>query len=89
MDKIIELKGRYSKHLLKQLTPVKGGESKTYKFILGDSSDIIRSGYTEEGNLFIDPSGGPMMVVGGTLKGRVIKAIDYSYEIQSYIITFE
>ena len=39
--------------------------------------------------LFIDPSGGPFMQVGGILKGNKIKAIDYSYDIEAYVITFE
>ena len=89
MDKIIELRGRYGTHTLKQLTPVKGGESKTYKLVLGSEEDIIRTGYTEEEVLFIDPSGGPYMQVGGVLKGNKIKAIDYSYDIEAYVITFE
>jgi hypothetical protein len=89
MDKIIEIKGRYSIHTLKQLTPVKGSESKTYKLVLGEDDSIIRIGYTEDNKFFIDPPGGPCMVVGGTLKNHVIKSIDYSYELSSYIITFE
>ena len=95
MDKIIELRGRYGTHTLKQLTPIEGGEilkdkeSKTYKLVLGSEDDIIRTGYTEEEVLFIDPSGGPYMQVGGILKGNKIKAIDYSYDIEAYVITFE
>ena len=90
MDKIIELKGRYSTHKLKQLSPVKKGrESKTYKLVLGSEEDVIRSGYTEENNVYIDPSGGPFITIGSVIKGHKVKSIDYSYELSSYVITFE
>lgn len=90
MDKIIEIKGRYSVHQLKQLTPVKGGESKTYKFVHGSPNETIYSGHTEDTNkVFILPVGGPVIIVGEPLKGHVVKAIDYIYNLESYVITFE
>ena len=90
MDKSIEIRARYSVHKLSQLAPVKGGESKTYKLILGDPEDnIIRTGYTEEGKIFIDPSGGPFITIGTKIKDFIVKSIDYSYDLGGYVITFE
>lgn len=91
--KVIKLPSRYGTHNeLRQLTPVNdtGVESKTY--ILKSESDYIRTGYNAEDKIWIDPSGGPMITEGQTIKvgeeSMVIKKIDHILG-QGYIITFE
>ena len=89
MDKIIKLRGRYSIHKLKQLKPVNGGESKTYKLVLGDNDDILRMLQYEDGTIALDPSGGPMLSIGTNVKGHIIKEIKHSMELGGYLIIFE
>lgn len=90
--KIIKLPSRYGIHNeLRQLTPVNEGlESKTY--LLKSEADIIRTGYTFEDKMWIDPSGGPMITEGQVIvveeESMIIKKIDHLAG-QGYVITFE
>lgn len=89
MEDIIILRSRDgTDNRLKRLKRSDGEESKTY--ILKTTIPIMRSGYIEETKKFIDPSGGPMIVEGYTLKeaDAVVKSIDF---ISGYghTITFE
>lgn len=90
--KVIKLPSRYGTHNeLKQLTPViAGAESKTY--LLKTEADFIRTGYTEEDKMWIDPSGGPMITEGQVIKlddeSMIIKKINHVMG-QGYVITFE
>lgn len=88
MDKIIELSTKYYIHSLKQLTPVKGGESKTYKLSI-DGNGEIKSGYDENEKFFLELPGNYHMEVGTKIGDNEITYINYSYELQTYIITFK
>lgn len=86
MEEIIKLDSK-GKKFLKKLKRVDGSESKTY--VLKLDSDVLRSGYTEEGHKFISPPGGPMIIVGQELQdGLIVKSIDH-VEDYGYTITFE
>lgn len=88
MEKIIKLNSRGdSNNYLKMLVKPDGTESKTY--VLKTESPILRMGYIEN-NKFIDPSGGPMIVVGSLLEeaNAIVKSIDYIAGF-GYTITFK
>lgn len=87
MNDIINLNSRgYEKNYLKKLKKPDNTESKTY--VLKVSNPYLRTGMVD-GKKFIDPSGGPMIVVGETLKEAeaVVKSIDYTIGY-GYTITF-
>ena len=87
MNDIINLtSGVYEKNYLKKLKKLDNTESKTY--VLKVSNPYIRTG-TVDGKKFINPSGGPMITVGETLKEAeaVVKSIDYTIGY-GYTITF-
>lgn len=89
MKDIIELESRgYEKNYLKRLKKPDNTESKTY--VLKVSNPYLRAGVIDGEKKFIDPSGGPMIVVGETLKEAeaVVKSIDYTIGY-GYTITFE
>ena len=73
---------------MKRLKKLDGSESKTY--VLKVSTPYLRSGEVEGGKKFIDPSGGPMIVVGDYLEEAeaVVKSIDFIAGY-GYTITFE
>lgn len=78
MEEIIKLKSRdREENYLKRLPKSDGLESKTY--VLKVSTPTLRVGNVEEGNKFIDPSGGPMIIVGSKLEeaNAVVKSIDF------------
>lgn len=88
MKDIIELESRgHENNYLKKLKKPDNTESKTY--VLKVSNPYLRAGMVD-GKKFIDPSGGPMIVVGETLKDAeaVVKSIDYTTGY-GYTITFE
>lgn len=77
-----------SENFLRRLERKDGQESKTY--ILRTSGLSLRTGTLSDGKAFIDPSGGPMMIVGQPLAeadGAIIRSIDFS-EGFGYTITF-
>ena len=89
MDDIIKLHSRGNvNNYLKKMKRLNGEESKTYA--IKTDIPIIRAGYVEEKRKFIDPSGGPMIVVGCELEEAkaVIKSIDF-IEGYGWTITFE
>lgn len=89
MKDLIKLKSRgYEENYLKKLKKLDGTESKTY--VLKVSTPYLRGGELEGGKKFIDPSGGPMIVVGSYLEeaGAVVKSIDFTMGY-GYTITFE
>jgi hypothetical protein len=82
MSEIINLKTRYhTKNYLEQY------QGNTY--ILRTESPYIRAGSTNDGKEFVDPSGGPMIVVGYELEEAkaVVKSIDF-VEGYGWVITF-
>ena len=87
MNDIINLTSSgYEKNYLKRLKKLDNTESKTY--VLKVSNPYLRTGVID-GKKFINPSGGPMIVVGETLKEAeaVVKSIDYTIGY-GYTITF-
>ena len=89
MKDLIKLKSRgYEENYLKMLKRPDNSESNTY--VLKVSSLYLRSGEVEGGRKFIDPSGGPMIVVGAYLEEAeaVVKSIDFTVGY-GYTVTFE
>lgn len=89
MKDLIELKSRGEEHnYLRKLKKADGSESITY--LLKTSTYMIRNGNMPNGKLFIDPAGGPMIIVGSYLEEAeaVVKSIDYVIGM-GYTITFE
>ena len=89
MEDIIKLRSRYGTvNYLKKIPKPDGPESKTY--VLKTDVPTLRVGEVQGGNKFIDPSGGPMIVVGYKLKeaNAVVKSIDF-VEGYGWTITFE
>lgn len=89
MKDLIKLRSRgCEENYLKRLKKSDGSESKTY--VLKVSTPYLRSGEVEGGRKFIDPSGGPMIVVGDYLEEAeaVVKSIDFTVGY-GYTITFE
>lgn len=89
MKDLIKLKSRgYEKNYLKKLKRPDDSESNTY--VLKTDIPTLRVGEVQGGNKFIDPSGGPMIVVGCELEEAkaVVKSIDF-VEGYGWTITFE
>ena len=89
MKDLIKLKSRgYEKNYLKKLKRPDDSESNTY--VLKTDIPTLRVGEVQGGNKFIDPSGGPMIVVGCGLEEAkaVVKSIDF-VEGYGWTITFE
>ena len=89
MKDLIKLKSRaYEKNYLKRLKRPDDSESNTY--VLKVSTPHLRCGEVEGGKKFIDPSGGPMIIVGYKLEeaDAVVKSIDF-VEGYGWTITFE
>lgn len=89
MEEIIKLKSRgREENYLKRLPKSDGLESKTY--VLKVSTPTLRVGSIEGGNKFIDPAGGPMIIVGSKLEeaNAVVKSIDF-VEGYGWTITFQ
>lgn len=89
MKDLIKLKSRgHEENYLKRLKKLDGSESKTY--VLKVSTPYLRGGEVEGGKKFIDPSGGPMIVVGDYLEEAeaVVKSLDF-VEGYGWTITFE
>ena len=89
MEDIIKLRSRYGTvNYLKKIPKPDGSDSKTY--VLKTDIPTLRVGEVQEGNKFIDPSGGPMIVVGYKLEeaNAVVKSIDF-VEGYGWTITFE
>lgn len=90
MDKEIKIKGRGITHLLKQLTPVKGGESKTYKLVLGEKLETLWVSTDEPtGHIILNLPGGPSITIGSKIDEYEIKEIHHSPELQGFIIIFK
>ena len=88
MKEIISLKTNYRENYLKRIAKTDGSESKTY--VLKTDSDVVRTGVTPEGNNFLAPSGGPMIVVNEELEeaNAVVSSIDFT-ENYGWTITFK
>lgn len=89
MEDIIKLRPRYrAKNYLKKIPKPDGTESKTY--VLETDMSTLRVGEVQGGNKFIDPLGGPIIVVGCELEEvkAVVKSIDF-VKGYGWTITFE
>ena len=89
MEDIIKLRSRYEAiNYLKKMSKPDGTDSNTY--VLKTDVPTLRVGEVQGGNKFIDPSGGPLIVVGCELEEAkaVVKSIDY-VEGYGWTITFE
>ena len=78
MEDIIKLRSRYGTvNYLKKMPKPDGTDSKTY--VLKTDVPTLRVGEVQGGNKFIDPSGGPMIMVGCKLEEAkaVVKSIDF------------
>lgn len=87
-DVIILMTHDGSKNYLKKLPRKDGEESKTY--VLKTQHKSLRVGELSNGHSFIDPSGGPMIIVGNPLaeaNNAIVRSIDFS-EGFGYTITF-
>lgn len=89
MEDIIKLRSGYKAvNYLKKMPKPDGSESKTY--VLKTDVPTLRVGEVQGGNKFIDPSGGPMIVVGYKLEeaNAKVKSIDFVTGF-GHTITFE
>ena len=89
MEDIIKLRSRYEAiNYLKKMPKPDGTDSKTY--VLKTDVPTLRVGEVQGGNKFIDPSGGPIIIVGYKLEeaNAVVKSIDFT-EGYGWTITFE
>lgn len=88
MKDLIKLKSRDgAENYLKKLIKKDGSESLTY--VLKTDTPYFRVGNAGNGNRFIDPSGGPMIIVGDYLEeaNAIVESIDF-VEGYGWIITF-
>ena len=89
MKDLIKLKSRDgTKNYLKKLIKKDSSESLTY--VLKTDVPYLRVGEVDNGKKFIDPSGGPIIIVGNYLEEAkaVVKSIDF-VEGYGWTITFE
>lgn len=89
MKDLIKLRSRGgAENYLKKLIKKDGSESLTY--VLKTDVPYLRVGEVGNGSKFIDPSGGPMIVVGDYLEEAeaVVESIDFA-EGYGWTITFK
>ena len=89
MKDLIKLNSRdKSENYLKKL--IKKDDSESFTYVLKTDSPYIRTGKLNNRNEFIDPSGGPIIVVGDYLEeaNAVVESIDFT-EGYGCIITFK
>lgn len=88
MKDLIKLRSRGgAENYLKKL--IKKGGSKSLTYVLKTDIPYLRVGEVANGRKFIDPSGGPMIVVGDYLEEAeaVVESIDFA-EGYGWTITF-
>ena len=89
MEDLIKLKSRnWTENYLKRL--IKKDSSGSLTYVLKTDVPYLRIGEVDNGRKFIDPSGGPMIIVGNYLEEAkaVVKSIDF-VEGYGWTITFE
>lgn len=89
MKDLIKLRSRGgAENYLKKL--IKKGDSESLTYVLKTDSPYLRTGEVANGKKFIDPSGGPMIVVGDYLEeaDAVVESIDF-VEGYGWTITFK
>lgn len=89
MKDLIKLRSRGgAENYLKKL--IKKGDSESLTYVLKTDIPYLRTGEVANGKKFIDPSGGPMIVVGDYLEeaDAVVESIDF-VEGCGWTITFK
>lgn len=89
MKDLIKLRSRGgAESYLKKL--IKKGDSESLTYVLKTDIPYLRTGEVANGKKFIDPSGGPMIVVGDYLEeaDAVVESIDF-VEGYGWTITFK
>lgn len=89
MKDLIKLRSRgEAENYLKKL--IKKGDSESLTYVLETDSPYLRTGEVANRRKFIDPSGGPMIVVGDYLEeaNAVVESIDFA-EGYGWTITFK
>lgn len=89
MKDLIKLRLRGgAENYLKKL--IKKGDSESLTYVLKTDIPYLRTGEVANGKKFIDPSGGPMIVVGDYLEeaDAVVESIDF-VEGYGWTITFK
>lgn len=89
MKDLIKLRSRGgAENYLKKLIKKDGSESLTY--VLKTDTPYLRGGEVANGRKFIDPSGGPMIVVGDYLEEAeaTVESIEFA-EGYGWTVTFE
>ena len=89
MKDLIKLRLRGgAENYLKKL--IKKGDSESLTYVLKTDIPYLRTGEVANGKKFIDPSGGPMIVVGDYLEEAeaVVESIDF-VEGYGWTITFK
>lgn len=72
-----------SKNYLKQIED-------SNKYILKTQFDFMRGGHLDNGHMFIDPSGGPMLVIGDTIAGTDLQIVGMEHiKGTGWILTLE
>lgn len=89
MGKIIKIKSRQSVNTLRQLLPLNEAKESYSYVVEPDWGKKVTTGYTDDGKQWLDLPGGPRIMVGESVHNHIIKNIDYSYDLDRYIITFE
>ena len=87
MEKILKLPTHdRSNNYLEQI-----GDTDSCKYVLKSEIGSVRQGFLDEDTYFIDPSGGPMLIVGDKLPGSekyFIKSIHFKKHV-GFIITLK
>lgn len=88
MDKLITLKSRGITNTLKRLDSLNNEGSCVY--VLKPEYPAVRVGYDSKGIVFIDPPGGPMIIIGDVLAevGKKVSNLTFDPNI-GHIITFK
>ena len=90
MDKIIKLKGKYSTHnLIKLKSLLEHSERLVYKLELEDNNSNIKLKYDDNNNFIIDLPGGPSLQKGSVINNLIVDVIEFSYDLNKYLIIFK
>lgn len=90
MDKIIKLKGKYSTHnLIKLKSLLEHSKILVYKLELKDNSGNVKLKYDDNNNFIIDLPGGPSLQKGNIINNLIIDMIEFSYDLNKYLIIFK
>lgn len=90
MDKIINLKGKYSNHkLIKLRSLLENSKELIYKLELEDDESNIKLKYDDNNNFIIDLPGGPSLQKGSVINNLIVDIIEFSHDLNKYLIIFK